>query len=197
MSLVSLICSCFHTHPHPNTISQYEDMEVKSLNKRASGQAFEVILKSPTDLSPDRPQSLALPQKKKDVSLSELQKRQEAAEERRKSQEAEVLKQLAGKREHEKLVLHKAQEGNDSFSRKTEEKLNHKMEVIKENRNAHLNALKQRLRQKACPYFGYCIPPSPPTPSPTPPPPPPNACITSVNGHDPLVCNSTSGMLSC
>ncbi|XP_063072326.1 stathmin-3-like [Engraulis encrasicolus] len=60
----------------------------------------------------------------------------------------EVLKQLAGKREHEKQVLVKAQQGNNSFSRKTEEKLNTKMEQIKENRNAHLNALKQRLRQK-------------------------------------------------
>ncbi|XP_041945316.1 stathmin-3 isoform X1 [Alosa pseudoharengus] len=147
MSLVSLICSCFHTHPHPNTLAQYEDMEVKALNKRASGQAFEVILKSPTDLSPDRPQSLALPQKK-DVSLTELKRRQEAAEERRKSQEAKVLKQLEGKREHEKKVIHKAQEGNNYFSKKTEEKLNHKMEIIKENRNAQLNALKQRLREK-------------------------------------------------
>lgn len=30
-----------------------------------------------------------------------------------------------------------------------EEKLNYKMEVNKENREAHLNALKQRLREKA------------------------------------------------
>lgn len=67
------------------------------------------------------------------------------------SQEASVLKQLAGKREHEKKVLHKAQEGNNNFSKKTEEKLTQKMEVIKENRNAHLNALKQRLREKANP----------------------------------------------
>ncbi|XP_012684804.1 stathmin-3 [Clupea harengus] len=148
MSLVSLICSCFHTQPHPNTIAHYEDMEVKSLNKRASGQAFEVILKSPTDLSPDRPQSLVLPQIKKDVSLTELKKRQEAAEERRKSQEANVLKQLAGKREHQKQVINKAQEGNNNFSKKTEEKLQQKMESIKENRNARLSALKQRLREK-------------------------------------------------
>lgn len=59
------------------------DMEVKPINKRLSGQSFEVILKSPTDLSPDRPSPLASPPRK-DISLDELQRRLEAAEERRK-----------------------------------------------------------------------------------------------------------------
>ncbi|MGH0156997.1 UNVERIFIED_CONTAM: hypothetical protein FKN15_032930 [Acipenser sinensis] len=62
-----------------------EDMEVKPINKRASGQSYEVILKAPADLSPDRPQPLSSPPKKKDMSLDDLQKRLEAAEERRKS----------------------------------------------------------------------------------------------------------------
>lgn len=60
-----------------------------------------------------------------------------------------MLKQLAEKKEHVQEVLHKAREGNDSFSKKTEEKLIQKMELNKENREAHLNALKQRLREKA------------------------------------------------
>ncbi|XP_066558920.1 stathmin-3 isoform X2 [Amia ocellicauda] len=148
MSMLSLICSCFYSQPHPNSIYQYGDMEVKPINKRASGQSFEVILKAPADLSPDRPQPLASPPKKKDMSLDELQKRLEAAEERRKSQEAQVLKQLAEKREHEREVLHKALEENNNFSRMAEEKLNYKMEVNKENREAYLNALKERLREK-------------------------------------------------
>lgn len=59
------------------------DMEVKQLDKRASGQSFEVILKSPSDLSPESP-ILSSPPKKKDLSLEELQRRLEAAEERRK-----------------------------------------------------------------------------------------------------------------
>nr|KAF6472645.1 stathmin 3 [Molossus molossus] len=50
LSVLSLICSCFYSQPHPNTIYQYGDMEVKQLDKRASGQSFEVILKSPSDL---------------------------------------------------------------------------------------------------------------------------------------------------
>lgn len=58
-------------------------MEVKQLDKRASGQSFEVILKSPSDLSPESP-VLSSPPKKRDLSLEELQKRLEAAEERRR-----------------------------------------------------------------------------------------------------------------
>uniref|UniRef100_A0A8B9VKN1 Stathmin n=1 Tax=Anas zonorhyncha TaxID=75864 RepID=A0A8B9VKN1_9AVES len=96
LSLLSLICSCFHTQPHPNTIYQYGDMEVKQLDKRASGQSFEVILKSPSDLSPESP-ILSSPPKKKDLSLEELQRRLEAAEERRKD-EAGVWKHRSSAR---------------------------------------------------------------------------------------------------
>ncbi|KPP65159.1 stathmin-3-like [Scleropages formosus] len=157
MSMLSLICSCFYSQPHPNSTYQYgADMEVKPINKRLSGQSFEVILKAPGDLSPDRPQPLASPPKKKDISLGDLQRRLDAAEERRKSQEAQVLKQLAEKREHEREVLHKALEENNNFSRMAEEKLNYKMEVNKENREAYLSALKQRLQEKASAVH-YCI----------------------------------------
>nr|KAF6423953.1 stathmin 3 [Rousettus aegyptiacus] len=147
LSVLSLICSCFYSQPHPNTIYQYGDMEVKQLDKRASGQSFEVILKSPSDLSPESP-VLSSPPKRKDASLEELQKRLEAAEERRKTQEAQVLKQLAERREHEREVLHKALEENNNFSRLAEEKLNYKMELSKEIREAHLAALRERLREK-------------------------------------------------
>ncbi|XP_022350039.1 stathmin-3 isoform X2 [Enhydra lutris kenyoni] len=159
LSVLSLICSCFYSQPHPNTIYQYGgecalgccplllDMEVKQLDKRASGQSFEVILKSPSDLSPESP-VLSSPPKRKDTSLEELQKRLEAAEERRKTQEAQVLKQLAERREHEREVLHKALEENNNFSRQAEEKLNYKMELSKEIREAHLAALRERLREK-------------------------------------------------
>ena len=65
-------------------------MEVKQLDKRASGQSFEVILKSPSDLSPESP-VLSSPPKRKDASLEELQKRLEAAEERRKARTLHIL----------------------------------------------------------------------------------------------------------
>ncbi|ETE61366.1 Stathmin-3, partial [Ophiophagus hannah] len=98
LSLLSLICSCFHTQPHPNTIYQYGDMEVKQLDKRASGQSFEVILKSPSDLSPESP-VLSSPPKKRDLSLEELQKRLEAAEERRKELHAAEVRRNKEQRE--------------------------------------------------------------------------------------------------
>lgn len=61
-----------------------------------------------------------------------------------------MLRHLAERREHEREVLHKAIEENNNFSKMAEEKLNYKMEVISQNREAYLNSLKQRLREKVC-----------------------------------------------
>ncbi|KAJ8796984.1 hypothetical protein J1605_001794 [Eschrichtius robustus] len=146
LSMLSLICSCFYPEPRNISIYTYDDMEVKQINKRASGQAFELILKPPSPIS-EAPRTLASP-KKKDLSLEEIQKKLEAAEERRKSQEAQVLKQLAEKREHEREVLQKALEENNNFSKMAEEKLILKMEQIKENREANLAAIIERLQEK-------------------------------------------------
>uniref|UniRef100_A0AAY4BIV9 Stathmin n=1 Tax=Denticeps clupeoides TaxID=299321 RepID=A0AAY4BIV9_9TELE len=117
------------------------------LDKRASGQAFEVILGNET---PDAKGEFPLsPPKKKDLSLEEIQRKLEAAEERRKvSSEAEVLKHLAEKREHEKEVLQKALEENNNFSKMAEEKLNQKMEAIKENRTAIKAAMNEKFKEK-------------------------------------------------
>ena len=57
-------------------------MEVKPINKRASGQAFEVILKPPSPVS-DVAHSIASPPKR-EVSLEDIQKKLEAAEDRRR-----------------------------------------------------------------------------------------------------------------
>ncbi|KAL2308270.1 hypothetical protein Nmel_001282, partial [Mimus melanotis] len=158
LSMLSLICSCFYPEPRNMNIYKYDgecclleiilqaDMEVKQINKRASGQAFELILKPPSPVS-EAPRTLASP-KKKELSLEEIQKKLEAAEERRKSQEAQVLKHLAEKREHEREVLQKALEENNNFSKMAEEKLILKMEQIKENREANLAALIERLQEK-------------------------------------------------
>ncbi|KAK3571239.1 hypothetical protein QTP86_005903 [Hemibagrus guttatus] len=122
------------------------DMHVKELDKRASGQAFEVILSpSAPDAKGEFP--LSTP-KKKEVSLDEIQKKLDAAEERRKNHEAEVLKHLAEKREHEKEVLQKAMEENNNFSKMAEEKLNQKMEANKENRTKQMAALNEKFKEK-------------------------------------------------
>lgn len=60
----------------------FPDIQVKELEKRASGQAFELIISPRSkEAGPEFPLS---PPKKKDVSLEEIQKKLEAAEERRK-----------------------------------------------------------------------------------------------------------------
>ncbi|XP_068093626.1 stathmin-2 [Hyperolius riggenbachi] len=146
LSMLSLICSCFNPDPQTISVYSYDDMEVKQINKRASGQAFELILKPPSPVS-EAPRTLASP-KKKDVSLEDIQAKLEAAEDRRRSQEALILKQLAEKREHEREVLQKALEENNNFSKMAEEKLILKMEQIKENREAYLASLMERLQEK-------------------------------------------------
>ncbi|KFV11301.1 Stathmin [Pterocles gutturalis] len=121
------------------------DIQLKEPEKHASGQAFELIL-SPCskEAVPEFPLS---PPKKKNVSLEEIQKKLEAAEERHKSHEAEVWKQLAEKREHEKEVLQKAIEENN-FSKMAKEKLTHKMEANNENCEAQMVAKLERLREE-------------------------------------------------
>lgn len=64
------------------------------------------------------------------------------------SQEAQVLRALAEKREHERDVLLKAMEENSNFSRMAEEKLQLKMEQIEENRLAYLAAIMERLQER-------------------------------------------------
>ena len=51
LSMLSLICSCFYPEPRNINIYTYDDMEVKQINQRASGQAFELILKPPSPIS--------------------------------------------------------------------------------------------------------------------------------------------------
>lgn len=80
-----------------------KDVEVIELNKRASGQAFEVILKPPSfDGVPEL--NTSMPQRR-DPSLEEIQKKLEAAEERRKVKEAALsASSQLGQREHCKIV---------------------------------------------------------------------------------------------
>lgn len=57
-------------------------MEVKPINKRASGQAFEVILKPLSPVSDCGPTFTTSP--KRDISLEDIEKKLEAAEDRRR-----------------------------------------------------------------------------------------------------------------
>ncbi|XP_070777620.1 stathmin-2b isoform X1 [Enoplosus armatus] len=152
ISVLSLICSCLYPEARKNFMGDFEgmkqhtDMDIKPINKRASGQAFEVILKPSSPVS-DVAHCVTSPPKR-DLSLEDIQKKLEAAEDRRRSQEAQVLRALAEKRDHERDVLLKAMEENSSFSRMAEEKLLMKMEQNEENRQAYLAAMMERLQER-------------------------------------------------
>lgn len=146
ISVLSLICSCLYPETRKNIMGDFEDLDIKPINKRASGQAFEVILKAASPVSEVAHCVTSPP--KRDISLEDIQKKLEAAEDRRKSQEAQILQFLAEKREHERDVLLKAMEENSNFSRMAEEKLQLKMEQNEENRMAYLSAIMERLQEK-------------------------------------------------
>lgn len=70
----SLYSQLLHCH--------FTDFEVKELSRRASGQAFEVIL-SPSSAN-GKGKLLQSPLKKKETSLDDIKKKLDAAEGRRK-----------------------------------------------------------------------------------------------------------------
>ncbi|KAK7100779.1 stathmin-2-like isoform X1 [Littorina saxatilis] len=135
---------------HPNQ-SKYDAMVVwkgkadKPIKKSGS-LAFEVILKPASNNSPLRPVS---PPKSSRISLSEedIKLKLQKAEERRQSLEAQRLEQLAKEREKAQEVLAKAAQESLQFSKATQEKLRRSMEANKENREAQIKALQERLRE--------------------------------------------------
>lgn len=64
------------------SMHKHADMDIKPINKRASGQAFEVILKPSSPVS-DVAHCITTPPKR-DLSLEDIQKKLDAAEDRRR-----------------------------------------------------------------------------------------------------------------
>ncbi|XP_024151194.1 stathmin-4 [Oryzias melastigma] len=149
LPLVSIFCSCILPELRGPKAEKQEDvgvvdlnlcnirdMEVIELSKRASGQAFEVILKPPTFDGGPELRATTPPRPK--PSLEEIQKKLDAAQERRKCQEAELLKHLAGRREHEREVAQKAL---------TKERQEHRADASKQ-QQMHLNASQEEEEDK-------------------------------------------------
>ncbi|KAM8894929.1 stathmin-4-like isoform 2-T2 [Spinachia spinachia] len=145
LPLVSLFCSCILPQSRDASADQKEGvvdlnlcnirhMEVIELSKRSSGQAFEVILKPPSFDGGPELRATTPPRQK--PSLEEIQKKLDAAQERRKCQEAELLRHLAVRREHEREVAQKAL---------TKERQEHRADADKEQRQMHVNATQERL----------------------------------------------------
>lgn len=149
LPLVSLFCSCILPQPRDTSDDKTEagvvdlnlcnirDMEVIELSKRASGQAFEVILKPPTFDGTPELRATTPPRPK--PSLEEIQKKLDAAQERRKCHEAELRKHLAERREHEREVAQKAL---------TKERQERRADAHKEQQQMHLNASQERLQEE-------------------------------------------------
>nr|XP_043885503.1 stathmin-4-like isoform X2 [Solea senegalensis] len=147
LPLVSLFCSCILPQPKEATVDKegvvdlnlcnIRDMEVIELSKRTSGQAFEVILKPPTFDGGPEVRATTPPRQK--PSLEEIQKKLDAAQERRKCQEAELLKHLAERREHEREVAQKAL---------TKERQEHRADADKQQWEMHLNASQGLLQEE-------------------------------------------------
>ncbi|KAK2854332.1 hypothetical protein Q5P01_006993 [Channa striata] len=149
LPLLSLFCSCIRPQPRDDTgdtkeagmvdlnLCNIREMEVIELSKRASGQAFEVILKPPTFDGGPELRATTPPRPK--PSLEEIQKKLNAAQERRKCQEAELLKHLAERREHEREVAQKAL---------TKERQECRADANKEQQQMHLNASQEQLQEE-------------------------------------------------
>uniref|UniRef100_A0A671RZM6 Stathmin n=1 Tax=Sinocyclocheilus anshuiensis TaxID=1608454 RepID=A0A671RZM6_9TELE len=146
LPLVSLFCSCILPEPREKPTKKTQDVVDLNLCIIKDMEAFEVILRPPSfdgqrEFHPTFPP-------RSDPSLEEIQKKLDAAEERRKCQETELLKHLAEKREHEREVAQKAIEEHNNFIKMAKEKLEQRMEINKENREAHIAAMLERLQEK-------------------------------------------------
>lgn len=80
--LIHFYQTCWNKTSHGGSLSVPTDMDIKPINKRASGQAFEVILKPSSPVS-DVSHCITTPPKR-DLSLEDIQKKLEAAEDRRR-----------------------------------------------------------------------------------------------------------------
>jgi len=123
-------------------------MEVKEINKRKSGEAFEVILKHPASTGDANPSPLKSPPPKKEPSINEIQTKLQAAEERRKKQQEAVVNNLKAEEEKILKVKQKKAEYNDSFSAWAQEQLASKMCQYKENYMARLESRIQKFRDQ-------------------------------------------------
>ncbi|KAF3849536.1 hypothetical protein F7725_019255 [Dissostichus mawsoni] len=137
LPLVSLFCACLNPQTADKPTYKAEDavdlgwrvikdVEVIELNKRTSGQAFEVILKPHplTECQSSTPpchsaetrlwrrsrRNWRLPRRGERAIICATQRRSTF-----RCQEAELLKHLAEKREHERGVIQKAFEENNNF----------------------------------------------------------------------------------
>jgi len=120
-------------------VDEIREMEVTEVKKRKSGEAFEVLIKTPGQKGDSAsPLKRVTQPPKKDLTIDDVQGKLQAAEERRKAKQEEMLNQL--KAEEEKIV--KVQMRRDAVSQWAAEHLKSKM--IKYEAN-HLSFLQSKI----------------------------------------------------
>nr|CAB3266656.1 stathmin-1-A-like [Phallusia mammillata] len=122
-----------------------KEMEVKEIDKRKSGEAFEVLLK-PGQNGDAAPSPLKCTPKK-EISISEIQLKQQAAEERRKAQQDALVNNLKAEEEKILKAKQKKAEANDTFMQWAQEQLLAKMCQYQDNHMAHLQSKIQKFRE--------------------------------------------------
>ena len=121
----------------------FGDLKIKQINRRKSGEAFEVILK-PADENMCSP--LMSPRSKKEASIDEIESRLSAAELRRKAVQNAVVNQVKAEERKVLKVQQKKAEADESFSTSTEENLKNKMSLHEENYEAALQAKIEKIK---------------------------------------------------
>ncbi|XP_077991223.1 stathmin-like isoform X1 [Glandiceps talaboti] len=130
---------CFYTEINMPSIAEQEV-------KTTGGVAYEVILSEPKTNTIKRPTSPT--SKKLDTSLEEITCKLTAAEERRKSLEAQLLNRLAEERAVAQEKAFKVMQVENNFQEETKSKLDEKMHIFEANRSAHFQALQERLKER-------------------------------------------------
>jgi len=126
-------------------IAEVKDLEVKELNRRRSGEAFEVILKHVGEEVTSSPLR-SPPPPKKEASIDQIQFRMQAAEERRRAMQEAVINQVKAEEEKVLKVKQKKAEVNTTFASSAEERLKNKMSLYEENYESALQAKIEKFR---------------------------------------------------
>ncbi|KAJ1521615.1 hypothetical protein ONE63_003263 [Megalurothrips usitatus] len=130
---------------------KYSTVEIRAQETSKGGVKYEAILAEPAVSPPKRsasPTRTAKPNKPLEEKLKE-------AEERRLSFEASKVAHLAATMEKIEIIAKKREEATN----KRKEALDQRMERSLENREAHINSLKEKVKDHvSCPFFHFVFP---------------------------------------
>ncbi|RWS22629.1 stathmin-2-like protein [Leptotrombidium deliense] len=122
------------------------ELTTEPTNKRESkgGIQYELVLENPTS---DAPSSLPFQSPSRQISVEDIENKLKAAEERRRSMEAQKINQLKEKENHILELKEKRNEFTASFIESARDALEKKMEISKEKRDTFLKGIQDKSRE--------------------------------------------------